>query len=1048
MVSEVSFVPRFERRYYGRPASSSRTEFRSRGQQNHRDALTLKKVALLLHVAGEEAQEVYQTFDLPEGTSFNEALRKFEDYCIPKKNETYERYKFRIRIQEEGETLEAFYRDLRIQAKSCAFATLEDSMIRDQIVYGITNKKLRQRLLRETDLSMDKAVTMCRASEIETLRSLTFEEKEKGVDKVNATRNWTREQHSDRGADRRCGNCNFVHRHGTCPAFGKICRRCQKYNHFASCCRAAVNDISAAPVEDSIEEFSVLEIGSCTSQGPNWIISAHVSGHPISFKVDTGAQANLLPRSWVQRNVPRAEVRHTSARLRSYSGGVIAHCGVTTLQMAYNGNTDPVQFFVVKKARTPILDLSACEQFKLISRVGAVLHMTDEGRKMLNDFPRVFRGLGCVNRTYKMELKEGTVPVVQPARRIPHALRRPVEQELHRLVDAGILRKADGPTDWVSPMVIARKKNGQLRLCLDPRRINEHLKREHYQLPKREDIQAELADARVFSTLDANSGYHQIPSTKKPPRFVLWARRLDDITTSGSRFVYHQPPKFFMANIFEGLLGVRVYIDDILVWGKTQQEHNERLRAVLIRAQEQHLTLNLEKCNFSRTEVEFLGDVISSEGIRPSPQLISSVQEFSHPTDKKQLHRFLGLINYFGKYIPDLATKTEQLRALLREDSIFEWSPATQKEWSHLKQALTTAPLLALFDLHKPTKVATDASRVGLGAPPFQKHQQGWRPVAYASRVLSESETRYSQIEKEALGIVFGMEKFHDFVYGRQILVETDHRPLLAISKKAIGDMPPRLQRFFLRLMRYDFQLLYVPGKNLIVPDVLSRAHGNNSESAHVACNDVEVHAIETRKSLVSEATAARIALETAKDSTLRNITEQLENHQPIMGEFNTVQSELTVVDGLLFKGTKVVVPTSMRSEMLQRIHDGHLGINKCLIRARQLVFWPGLSGDIKSLIKRCATCQEFSYQQAQEPLVMRQVPSRPWQRIGVDLCQYARKYFLVAYDAYSNFPEVEQLDNTNAHTVVEKLGSIFAPHGIPLEKKEFKWLNAFYRNP
>ncbi|XP_064482524.1 uncharacterized protein K02A2.6-like [Ornithodoros turicata] len=220
--------------------------------------------------------------------------------------------------------------------------------------------------------------------------------------------------------------------------------------------------------------------------------------------------------------------------------------------------------------------------------------------------------------------------------------------------------------------------------------------------------------------------------------------------------------------------------------------------------------------------------------------------------------------------------------------------------------------------------------------------------------------------------------------------------------------------------MRYDFQLLYVPRKNLIVPHVLSRAHGNNSESAHVACNDVEVHAIETRKSLVSEATAARIALETT-DSTLRNIMEQLENHQPIMGELKTVQSELTMVDGLLLKGTKAVIPTSMRSEMLQRIHDGHLGINKCWTRPRQLVFWPGLSRDIKSLIKRCATCQEFSYQQAQEPFVMRQVPYRPWQRIGVDLCQYTRNSFLVAYDAYSNFPEVEQLDNTSAHAVVEK---------------------------
>lgn len=999
-----------------------------------------QKVALLLHVAGEEAQEVYETFNLPDDVTFETVIQKFEKYCIPKKNETYERYKFRMRMQEEGETFEAFYRDLSIKVKSCEFATLADSMLRDQVVYGTSDKKLRQRLLRQSDLTLDKAVDMCRASEVERLRTSAWEAKEQEIDQVQMRRGQTRANRTDQFAGHRCGRCNFIHRSGTCPAFGKTCRRCHKANHFASCCRAVVNKVDnvLGHEQDYMEdEFTILEIGSCKSKGPDWMISAQVAGRHITFKVDTGAQANLLPLSWVRRNAPKAKITHTDAKLRSYSGGVIAHCGVTTLEMICHDSTKTVRFFIVKKARTPILGLLASEQFGLIRRVANVSLEAEIARTGVKEFSGAFQGLGCVSRSYKMELQPGTVPVVQPARRIPHALRRPVQEELERLVKAGILKKADGPTDWVSPIVIARKKSGQLRLCLDPRSINKYLKREHYQLPKREDIQAELAGARFFSTLDANSGFHQIPLDESTAKICTMGTPFGRYHYLRLPFGIASAPEVFqktMTDIFEGLAGVRVYIDDILVWGRTRKEHDERLRSVLKRAEQQHLTFNLGKCKFAKEEVEYLGDVISSNGIRPSSRLIESVLRFPPPRDKKDLHRFLGLINYFGKYIPDLASKTQLLRTLLRDEYIFEWSAAAEQEWSCLKVTLTSAPLLAIFDITKPTKVATDASKGALGAALFQRHEDCWRPVAYASRVLSQSETRYSQIEKETLGIVFGLERFHDFTYGRSIMVETDHRPLLAISKKAIGDMPPRLQRFFLRLMQYDFHLQFVPGKSLVVPDTLSRIYEVDCGPTETTSADTEIHAIAIRQSLVSEATALRIRRETERDPTLQAVIDQLQHHQPVLGEFKAVEGELTVIDGLLFKATKVVIPRSMRTEILERIHDGHLGINKCLSRARQLVFWPGITGDITTFIKRCSVCRELSYQQAEEPLLMRETPSRPWQRIGVDLFYYAGTSFLVAYDAYSNYPEVEQLSDTSAHSVIEKMKSMFARHGIPLE--------------
>lgn len=264
--------------------------------------------------------------------------------------------------------------------------------------------------------------------------------------------------------------------------------------------------------------------------------------------------------------------------------------------------------------------------------------------------------------------------------------------------------------------------------------------------------------------------------------------------------------------------------------------------------------------------------------------------------------------------------------------------------------------------------------------------------------------------------------------------IETDHQPLIAISKKCLGDMPPRLQRLFLRLMKYDYLFSYVPGKLLVLADTLSRAPSPCSQTVPNANDDVEVHAVSVRSSVVSERTGRTLVQETARDPVLSRVMEALLNHQPLIGQYKSYASELSVIDGLLFKGTKVVIPRVLRPEMLRKLHAGHLGINKSKTKARRLMFWPGMSQEIRDMIDRCETCKVNSYAQPEEPLLMRPSPSSPWTRVGADLCQYAGKTYLVVYDAHSNYPEVEQLESTTAPVVISKLSSIFARHGIPLE--------------
>lgn len=299
---------------------------------------------------------------------------------------------------------------------------------------------------------------------------------------------------------------------------------------------------------------------------------------------------------------------------------------------------------------------------------------------------------------------------------------------------------------------------------------------------------------------------------------------------------------------------------------------------------------------------------------------------------------------------------------------------------------------------------------------------------------MTDAEQRYSQIEKETMGITFGCEKFHHFVYGRKITIETDHRPLLAIASKGIGDMPPRLQRFFLRLLMYDYTLQFVPGKLLLLADMLSRSSPVTTKDTAGSTEDVEVHAVSVVSDLVSKKTLDRLAEATAKDADLQSVICYMNGKGDIDGMLKPFVSELSLVQGIVLKGSKVVVPKSMRPEMLQRIHEGHLGINKCKSRARRLVFWPGLNSDIETLLQGCSVCRKYTYKQQSEPLILRPAPNHAWYRVGVDLFQHGGSSYLCVFDAHSNFPEVEKLTDTTACSVIAKLSSIFARYGIPLE--------------
>lgn len=344
---------------------------------------------------------------------------------------------------------------------------------------------------------------------------------------------------------------------------------------------------------------------------------------------------------------------------------------------------------------------------------------------------------------------------------------------------AAIITKVNEPTGWVSPLVIVKKKDGKLRVCLDPRMINACIKREHYEMPRREDIEAELSGAKVLSRLDAKAGFHQIPLDEETSRICTFATPFGRHRFLRLPFGISSASEVFqktLNEIVDSLPGVHVYVDDILVWGTSRTQHDQRLKGMPEAAKQAGLTFNPEKCKIGVSEIEFLGDTISQEGIKPNREHIESMKLMPIPSDKLGVQRLLGVVNYFSKYLPSLAERTPLLRSLIKHDAVFEWTPNHTKEWQGICECLSKEPLLAMFDPRKETKVTSDASMNGLGSSLLQRHGDNWRPVAYASRTLTSAEQRYSQIEKEALAVTFGCQKFHYFVYGRKEILETDHR--------------------------------------------------------------------------------------------------------------------------------------------------------------------------------------------------------------------------------------------------------------------------------
>ena len=1064
--------------------------------------------ALLLHYAGEKVYDIFDTLS-ETGEDFETAVAKLTAHFAPKKNIDYETYRFRQVRQTPGESIDQFVTRLRQLAIVCEFADV-DREIKAQVIQSCSSARLRRHALREDKITLEKLITYGRSLELSEHQAIAMEDGQQTshieTPSLNALRDkskqaatrWRSPRDSRQGQQRNqpmqddqqiaqgCRNCggNWPHpADRPCPAKGKTCHACGKQNHFSKMCRSKENNsVPSAPQgsinstdtegqdpdSSSSEEYLYVitnQINAVTNNRP--IVHLKVHSVSIPFLIDSGASVNVLARHHYEKlslqDVPG--LQNTNIRIYPYgSKRPIPLLGKLDTCVTLNGLTTSVPFYVVNGNHQSLLSYTTAHELGLVkithcpvNTVAAEQEPAIDYNLLMDKYSDLFTGIGKLkDASVHIHVDETVTPVVQQHRRIPFNIRKQVEKELQHLEEAGIIEDTDGPTPWVSPLVCVPKprRPDEVRCCIDMRLPNKAVLRERHPTPTIEEVLHDLNGACHFSKLDLRQGFLQIPLAMESRNLTTFSTHLGIKRFTRMVFGLSSAPEIFQHEIqkaLQGIPGVKNISDDIIVYGPSQAAHDQTLQKVFQRLREKGLTLNQSKCAFNKPNLDFFGYSFSAAGVSPDPNKVSAIQNAETPKTASEVRSFLGLTNYVSRFIANYATITEPLRGLTKSGTTFIWSTEAQQAFDELKTRITSDTVMAYYNTAAQTELIVDASPVGLGAVLTQKSQNAndseeVRIVAYASRALTDVETRYSQTEKEGLAIVWGCEKFHLYLYGSTFNLITDHKALELIFRNPRSKPPARIERWLLRLQQYDFTVTYRPGDGNPA-DYLSRHLESNRPHKRSVAEEyvsyVAQHAVPkamTLEEIISatrtDATlqAVKACLLSQKWHTAKHLFPHA-NHNDL-NSFAKIKAELTdTSEGLLLRGTRIVIPQTLRTRSVQLAHEGHQGIVKTKTLLREKVWFPGIDGEVEAQIAHCLPCQAVGPANKPAPLQMTDMPHHPWQVVNIDFLGPVPtgEKLLVVIDQHSRFPEVEIMPTTTAAALIPRLDRIFATHGIPL---------------
>lgn len=1045
---------------------------------------------------GDEVRKIISAYemmpevgDVPEAYEhYTELITKLDDHFRDSSDVTVHLNIFSSMKQESKESARDFRIRLTRQAELCQLQNAQE-FIRNRFVQGMKDKQLAERAFVD-NWSFEAVVAAAARKEILQSKPEAFEpwgatlNRQDTVEvaalQTQASRaqwqQWqkrnmaggrsytnrfgpsqsnrnTREVVDRKDQPKPCANCGIkIHRFGTCPAVGKECKKCKKIGHFAVNCRSSVNAIEANETAGDTEEKSKTD-----NEIDNAIVACSLGGSPImDFLIDSGADVNVLSEEhW---ELLRQDFEAGDSAIYDVENGstkrIMAYAGASPLVIEKTfsswievpGTTKPkefAKFFVLGGGKRSLIGQQTATRMKLL-KVGLSVCNVTELREVesTKPFPSV------PGDEIEFDIDESVPPSKNAYYHVPAAFSDRARERLAIMEAQDIIERVIKAPKWISGMSAVSRGKSDFRLVVNMKGPNRAILRQYHRLPLLDEMKRKLHGAQWFTKLDLKNAFHHVRIGEQSRDLTTFMTETGMFRFKRLAFGVNCAPEIFqriMESILQGIPGVLVFIDDILVYSPNQGELKSRTETVLSALKKNNLTLNTDKCEFDKERINFLGHELSKEGLNIDQVKVQAIQKFREPETPSELRSFLGLATYVSSYIAKFADMTAPLWQAVSKTG-FVWEKDQKDAFEKTKQAIIECTIAqGYFSDSDDTIVYTDASPRAIGAVPVQTDDEGTsRIIGFASKALSQTEKRYPQTQREALAIVWSVEHYGYYLLGRHFTFRTDAQGIAFIfnrdterSKRVLS----RAEAWALRLSAYDFSIEYIKGNHNIA-DPSSRLYQGDDphfEEPEIPWEIGALDADETDKIFSNERLPFdQIREETNRDDELLTVKVALETEiwPDSIGRYKAVKEQLVWEKEILTKLGAVVIPRSLRPKVLEIAHKGHPGMTamKSIMRAR--VWWPNMAKQIGKTVKACVGCTLTSRREPPVPMKRSELPSEPWEVIAIDFNgPYARHggiLILVTVDCYSRYLSASIVKSTNFAATEGVLELMFGRLGKP----------------